>query len=330
MKGVRYSLKAMRKLILFFGMCLFGITNISAMGNFIDGKVNVKVTDEFGRPVALAKVEIGFKQLKSKGFGEGWGTVVDYRPSEGETNAKGEYSAKGSTSSNIVVTVTKDGFYESNAGVSFADSFTQGVIITLRKIKDPVPMYVNSTDYMNSPKSGEPIGFDLEVGDWVAPYGNGKVRDFIFNLTSRFESPFDSEVKYDLTFSSPRDGIQEYVPKEGEQSMFILPYKATEDSYLDEFSRYEFSKPISDTENLYKTDMKKTVTYLFRVRTIADAQGNIISANYGYISSEIGVGRFDGGTIQFSYYFNPDNKSRSLEYNGENLFNTRDKQGRKK
>ncbi len=45
--------------------------------------------------------------------------------------------------------------------------------------------------------------------------------------------------------------------------------------------------------------------YYFRVRTVVDDRGNIVSAHYGKIY---------GDFMQFSYYFNPTPNSRNVEF----------------
>ena len=32
------------------------------------------------------------------------------------------------------------------------------------------------------PVTNTPCGYDLMVGDWVVPYGKGKIGDFVFNI----------------------------------------------------------------------------------------------------------------------------------------------------
>jgi hypothetical protein len=57
------------------------------------------------------------------------------------------------------------------------------------------------------------------------------------------------------------------------------------------------------------------------VRTVLDKDGKIISACYGKIRQQMlfitGVRR---ERVDFFYYLNPDPTSRSLEFNGKNLF----------
>lgn len=313
----------------------------------------VKAVDaDTGDVIVGANVKVAYESSTSKAPGTGWGTVTVPDHKKGHTNRDGVFDSKGKTEDSPRISVDCDGYYQSrtsygkyiddkgylknskievfsvNKVLNRWEPWPCEVTVKLKKIKDSVSMCVKSTDWLNVPEVGSSVGFDLEVGDWVAPHGKGKVSDFIFNLTARFKSPFDSEAKYEMTFSDPLDGIQEFKADPKDQSVFKYPYQAPETGYINEMSRYEFNDRTSDGENVYKTDMKEKREYLYRVRTKTDALGNIISANYGYLTSELSVQRFKGGRIKFRYYFNSDNQSRSLEYSGVNLFEDRDVQGR--
>jgi hypothetical protein len=65
----------------------------------------------------------------------------------------------------------------------------------------------------------------------------------------------------------------------------------------------------------FRTNEKKNVRYIYRVRTKKDANGNIVKAMYGKISQEFEFG--PNGTILFHYYFNPDG-TRNLEEDPKN------------
>ncbi|HEY5893154.1 MAG TPA: hypothetical protein VIT91_07975 [Chthoniobacterales bacterium] len=58
---------------------------------------------------------------------------------------------------------------------------------------------------------------------------------------------------------------------------------------------------------------EKPACFLFRVRTVLDAKGKVISARYGKI--------YPGSDFRIAYYFNPTPNSRTLEYDPKrNLF----------
>jgi len=196
--------------------------------------------------------------------------------------------------------------------------------VKLRPIKDPAPMHIKNTGWMTVPKQNKPCGYDLEVGDWVAPLGKGKVSDFIFTMQSRFVTAQNSEANYELSFSNQLDGIQEYELSKDHQSAFIWPYLAPLNNYRAKMSRFVYRGSSAIEDYIYKTNNDTNKKMIFRVRTKVNSTGEITSATYGYIIADIEVGRFKNGQVSFSYYFNPNNQSRSLEWNGVNLFDKKE------
>ena len=58
----------------------------------------------------------------------------------------------------------------------------------LRPISKPVALYAKKVQ-TDVPALDQPCGYDLEAGDWAAPYGKGFKSDFIFKSSSRFQGP---------------------------------------------------------------------------------------------------------------------------------------------
>ncbi len=54
-----------------------------------------------------------------------------------------------------------------------------------------------------------------------------------------------------------------------------------------------------------------TERVLLYLRTVVDEDGKIVSAHYGRIKGELQISSH--GRLYFSYWFNPDPQSRSLE-----------------
>ena len=168
-------------------------------------------------------------------------------------------------------------------------------------------MYAKNTawaGWIDIPVFAQPIGYDLEVGDWIAPYGKGKISDFIFQFDSKTH-----EISYTLTFSNPNDGIQEYEhPKD--QSSYKWPFTALKNGY-----ETKLSKSVKYIDRKRETNLKKKVNYIYRLRTVTDKKGQIVQACYGKIPSEIEV--TTNGKVKFSYYFNPDG-TPNLEFDTTN------------
>jgi len=55
--------------------------------------------------------------------------------------------------------------------------------------------------------------------------------------------------------------------------------------------------------------------HIFRIRTQTNEVNEVVAANVGWIRKDIDVGVGANGKVgpMFSYYYNPDSKSRSLE-----------------
>ncbi|MGL4854290.1 MAG: hypothetical protein ACRC37_03435, partial [Lentisphaeria bacterium] len=243
-------------------------------------------------------------------------------------------------SNNVAVMVGKDGYHASGVGetnlthnvlLNRWDPYPCEVTVKLKKIKDPVPMYAKHFQ-MSFPEKNKPIGLDLLVGDWVAPYGKGVVSDMLLTIASEPQPDTGTHNTLNIKFANPLDGIQEYLFDPNDQSVFKWPYLAPENGYESELNR--FITYISDgSKGWYnKTDYMKNRNYLFRIRTQLDGNGKIISANYGYITEDFRFSIFEDKfrTIQFKYHFNPDSDSRSLEFNEKNLFPGYDAQGFKR
>ncbi len=317
---------SMRKMVSLTLFVVFSVVTLILIAEEITSpkaKVTVKVTGDDGIPISDADVNIGFRHIRGKGLGEGWGNVVNYHPSKGRTDMIGIFSASDETTPNVVVTVSKSGYYESSGGVPFnvkGEVANDLLIILLKKNLNPVPMFVKKTEAIKIPALKKDVGYDLETGDWVAPYGKGKVADFIFNMNAVYESWKNRQCNCVIKFSNEKDGIRKYLFDEKDQSSYKWPYEAPEDGYstlLEKFEKmtngkYESNIAVDDYEVNYKAN------YIFRIRTRIDEKGNILEAKYGKISGDISVDAT--GTVRFIYYFNPSG-NRSLEFDTKrNLF----------
>ncbi len=216
-----------------------------------------------------------------------------------------------------------EGYYYS--GVSYAfkkrnivlnrwEPWNPALEIKMRKKKNPVPMVARGVDREMIPEWDKSVGFDLERGDWVAPYGKGRVSDMIFFVQ---KTSGISGATCEISFSNKGDGIQEFVPDQSTGSEFIFPYLAPTNNYSESMCR---EKVYTDEYGLkFRTNAKPDaeINHLFRVRTILDAKGNVQQACYGRIKGELRVS--SNGKLYFKYWFNPVPNERSLEYSGENL-----------
>jgi hypothetical protein len=103
-------------------------------------------------------------------------------------------------------------------------------------------------------------------------------------------------------------------------------YTAPEDKYTSggvvrETKRIKAKTP-RDRMATKNTDLGENQYLVFRIRTVTDKDGKIVSANYGEIYGPFEYGLLGGKyRVQFNYYFNPTANDRNLEFDPpKNLF----------
>ncbi len=173
------------------------------------------------------------------------------------------------------------------------------------------------------------VGFDLVASDWVAPYGKGTNADFLFKVTQHVVSDREFSSSLELKFSETGDGIQQLDPKSDIHSLLRSPQVAPLVGYVPNLVLSDSQKPAADVSSEYHTSQESD-NYIFRVRTVRRSDGTILGACYGKIYGPIQYsisGRKylgpnqPGNSVIFSYYLNPDENSRSLEFDlKRNLF----------
>lgn len=286
------------------------------------------VVDDQGNPVEEAMVEHAFI---SESLPSDKQKVVLFTGSDGVCQFSGVASDLGR------LRITKKGWYTNIEKLSpfFSRRRESGgdwtplgkVVRTVFKTKgESVPMYAKKEKIL-VPKnfvSEQRLGYDLEIGDWVAPFGKGKREDFIFSWRMDGESERDFKWKLVLEFSNPGDGIQSF------DSVVGMDDPAFRGSEL----RSPKSAPIFG----YKPKIEWKFTgsesretcrnflHVFRVRTVLGEGGKIVEAKYGKIYGNPIVDRFfkkaDDGSqnkidgLIFNYYFNP-NGTPNLEFDTE-------------
>lgn len=238
------------------------------------------------------------------------------------TNAQGVASGSVRTfAGSLFYAVRADGFYGVNGEYRFKPGAMKGdsstwstlrwepwnptVEVVLKQMGILLPMYAKRIRIIDLPEPAKDIGFDLEVGDWVAPHGKGRMADLIFTGTGEV-----AKVTYRLqwTFSNLGDGIQVVPLGQGARSELKSPKEAPAEGYAP-------SLEINSEGRVSGADGRlgeRPACFLFRVRTVLDEKGKVVSAYYGKIYPE---------QLNIVYYLNPEPNSRSLEYDpARNLF----------
>ncbi|MCX6984755.1 MAG: hypothetical protein NT118_08405 [Lentisphaerae bacterium] len=305
-----------------------------------EAKTTAKVIDESRNPINDVNIKFGYEHLKTLNPWDGRTTTKI----EGKTESGGIFTASSNGLPRIAITATKDGYYRSYKEYEFKNSengkwqpWNPNVDIVLRKIVNPVPMYMKDLSYFLIPIVNEPIGYDLLVGDWVKPYGKGNIDDItvLFNLDcdEKASDPKHNPVpphhykkyKYQMEIRTNHNGdgfcpISEssIIPESG----LKFPYEAPENGYL---KNIVFKV---DSENEINTQEPNGDYFYIRIRTELDGNGNVIKGMYGKFLFTNGINkcsmsRKDGvtkGDISFTYYINPD-YTRNIEFDSKrNLF----------
>ena len=286
-------------------------------------KITLTVVDEEGLPIEAADAGVAFEK------NIGWGTKVN--PRDSLTNREGKATYSGQCNGHIAYGAEKDGYYPSYYTYDFKDEdlSKKEFTVLMRKIVNPVPMYARDI-HMNSieiPESNKDIGFDLVEFDWVAPYGDGKHPDFIFNLIRRRavdRKDFDATLT--LKFSNKFDGIQIHREPRKNGSIYRLPRTAPLDGYENTLTLQKFRRPGDQRITRNFDFLANDINYIFRIRS-EEKEGKLVRAMYGKIPKDINF-QFVAGSqviskttkIYFQYYLNPD-YTRNLEFDrSDNLF----------
>ncbi|RXK55071.1 hypothetical protein ESB00_03995 [Oleiharenicola lentus] len=293
-------------------------------------QITFKVVDDLGSPVTAGIVRAStFSYWKS---GEGFGRDVNehYKAS---INKDGIAVLEGSSlRGSLAYGVYPEGNYYPGFGGEYRfkqvengrwEPWNPQVEIVVPRIVNPIPLYARRYglhERASLPIEGA-VGFDLVVSDWVPPYGKGKTADFIFDY--RTIVPLVDEQKafecvLNLTFMNPGDGIVSRQASPARR-LIQLPRQAPEEGYEPKWTK-RFGR-LTDVSDLLPHE-RENLNYFFRVRTVLDSSGKVVSAHYGKIYGDI---VFDAVRhLRFTYYINPTPLDRNLEFNPKrNLFSER-------
>ena len=302
-------------------ICLGALLGIAAVKTQFElplAKVTVRVLDEAQQPVAGANVTLGFKNhLTSEDI------FV-----RGQTDADGQFTGEGGNGpAGLGGEITLDGYYRSGAPIpkfyeidalNHWKPWNATYTTTLRSIGKPVALYAKILRKLEIPALGQQCGYDLEKGDWVAPWGKGQTADFIFKATRDYRDWFNFTVEAELKFAQSKDGLLRMSWAEaGKHSVFHWERSAPETGYVNaHLIRFINRDPRSGESSTLTFDpSEKDKGYFFRVHTMGK-DGRIIAANYGKIIGDIGIEARETKTclVYFTYYLNPTMLDRNLEW----------------
>jgi hypothetical protein len=271
--------------------------------------VTLQVVDEDGNPVFGANASVGYfvnsQPASSEGLTDGNGVFTASHTADNDLNELG-------------FTAEKTGYYTTRMGHMLFPPYdpakwdiTQTIV--LKKIGQPIPMYARwiRSEPGVFKKTGKlpivfntTIGYDLVLGDWVAPYGTGVNTDLKVTEEFNKQSALDYDFKLTISFPKAGDGIQEFtVPDAEKESDLRSPHEAPTNGYNAQLVRENFHHPGQAGQSDYDPNRN----YFFRVRTVLDHQGNVVSTHYGKIYG-------DPEQMSFEYYLNPTPNDRNIEF----------------
>jgi hypothetical protein len=309
-----------RWMTLFF--ILTRLTPAQVLTDWPEAKVTVRVVGEDAVVITNATVHIGFSQ-----GGNAWIGEHKWQTFHGSSDVNGCYSAHAKSEMSVGGSVEKDGYYTSFWEYTFNGDdqkirrwqpWNPTVTVVLRKIGNPIPMYVKRVE-MQIPLLNEPVGFDMGIGDWVAPYGKGQAADLMFTMKRRYVAWEDFDIQLTVFFPNKGDGIQSLCNEWAQGSLLRHERFAPENAYVP-----EWITEVSNTPSGRKGMEGAKGWYLvFRIQTRTDEAGKIKTAKYGRIAAGFKITGFavDNPTIGFTYYLNPTPNDRNLEFDPKrNLF----------
>jgi hypothetical protein len=309
----------MKTKLLFVGVtAIASMLGVAQIEGFPEMRLTVHVIGEDGKPVADAKATFLFV--------EDMATWDEPAKVDVTTDSNGDFTLDEPSHSGVLEStfppIHKEGYYYSGVpGAHFYNlkdnkwqPWDQTFTTTLRKIGNPVPMYVRNMS-SDIPAVGVSCGYDLEEADWVAPYGKGKVTDFIVTVTHLEYTDYNNnEMTAIITFPNDGDGIQKVtLPQEFAGSMFRWPREAFENGYQSKLDVRHMWSMSSQGTNIIETS-KGVEGYFFRVRTVKQGD-KFISALYGKIKGGVSIGPNNAKpSIGFTYYLNPTPNDRNMEW----------------
>lgn len=297
--------KELLTIIVLAGNLLFAIDYESLRNAYFrgaDAKIMYRIIDDTGCPVTNAAVHIWFRSTYPKLKIDDWFVC---------SNTNGEFTVQYTTNDRLTCGVDKEGYYHSTDRVTFSDPrefpcvkdgkwqpYGTKRTILLRKRKISERLCVLSEDVKNKkwlhpgewfiPVENKWLGFDLELFDWVAPYGNGKCNDVLLRFRSDVKRKM-SDYRYDMDVSftnNPYAGV--YRMRKIDGSEFQWAYKADTNAVFESTQSFYFERrPGKRTVDCKLSDASYLV---FRTRTKLDEEGKLVSAHYGVISGGWGFG----------------------------------------
>ena len=196
--------------------------------------------------------------------------------------------------------------------------------IRLQRVEHPIPLFVKACKLDVKREiadvNGGRFALDLMAGDWLPPFGKGKVADIEFARLPH-EELGEGVNDSDVRGTSFRDSMAVRFPGEGNGLVESNPppnlrlriRTAPEDGYRPDYLCWTGRNRKLEYVGSYDENR----CFCFRIRTRRDDRGRIVGAYYGKIYGDIlmytGYNFIVCG-VKFLYYLNPTPLDRNLEW----------------
>lgn len=270
-------------LLMMFGLCLAVDARVptEASVKCALAAVKIMVVDQNGAVVSGAKIWGGFI------CGNG---MNDFALVDGETDTNGIFVAKGRCNDFLRFDVLKEGYYKSEEKIYFRRSKAVPVVVddkwqpygetrtvVLKKICDPKPMIFSEGECREIPVFDAWIGYDLEKGDWVVPYGKGVLQDMQLRFTTLCGEGEAFCRTMEVSFTNcPYAGA--YIMQRDTGSEFDTVYRADTNANFQTYLKYEFNHM---GRKVFRDELGREQYLVFRIRAKVDEMGMLKSVLYG-------------------------------------------------
>ena len=265
------------------------------------------------------------------------GNPETFMPISGKTDTNGCFVVEGKSYGEVGYVCAKKGFYETretkwlqqNPIVTVSHGRWQPYGMTntviLKRKGNPVAMYVAGLRKKHTliREVGEPMGFDLTVGDWVSPRGRGKTPDFHVTYIRDGSGRDYTALELILSAEEPFAGFIK-VPCDT-FSQFKSPYSADTNAVYAKEMRFSFRR--NEKGRYEDGQLQADECLILRTRTRLDKEGRLVGAYYGKIYGPLRFGfSFDApGEMKILHYLNPNENDPNLEADtSRNLLNPKD------
>jgi len=281
-------------------------------------QITISVVGDDGKSVEGAEVTVvGFTKIRT-----------------GHTDRQGKFTVTiPNPVSSVDLAVNKKAYYSINRHIyEFNGGLVNGrwepwnpeVELYLHRKGKAVPMIQRRVEAF-FPVTNESVGYDLVLGDWVQPHGQGKTNDFIFTAIRNLAGDSERSGTLELRFASPADGLlRETIHWRNDYALRLAsqaPLTGYSNRWL--FTYRSKTNPDSRQKDV-QASFSEDDNYYFRVRSQINDRGEVTSALHGkifwgihYVLGSTDLNPLAGRTnpmpwVRFFYYINPDG-TRNIE-----------------